>query len=978
MKPSAPTRGSCARAVVAAALAAIAATPGAVRAADCQWLGGTANWSSGNWNPNEPTSSDDAHLQGGTAQVTAGNNEYADDLYLSGGSLVQISGGSLYTGNSGSRQFVGYGSNQTGAISQSGGSNQIGYHLYLGYDTGSAGTYTMSGGSLYVDNTLYCGYDGTGVFQQSGGGVTANIVRLGDNAGAHGTYRLAGTGTLQVNSSATGIQVGTGSGTGRFEWFRSGGITANRMDFGSAGTLAMGYDFNAVPAIVSGLQYATLEVTNGATVTKTSDGVTSTVYNLRIGSSTGAGYGNQVGGTVQVNQMAYVGDGGTGVATQAGGAFNLAFHLYLGSNGGQGTYRLKGGTLNVGSNIFTGTGTGTMVLDGGTLSLSGNLFTVTNLVLGDEQAGSWTLAAGKTLTVTNHVVGRNTTGTFTQTGGTNNAGTLTIGQTAGSGTYLLSDGVLNVSGQVVDGTGTGTLQIEGGTFAPSGNVAVDHLKLGITASPTHTQTANTRTIGTLTIGGGTYRLAGGALAAGSVANTTGTGTLHIDGGTFAPAGAVAVDNLGLGIAAAGSHTQSAQTYTVGTLTLGSGTYTLAGGTLAAGSVANTTGTGTLVLNGGTFSPGGAVSVDNLHVGVNATAGHTQSSRTYQAAGGVVVGSGTGTGTYRLEEAGVLDIGDKLAIGHGGGTGRFEWFRSGGLTAAGGIEMGSSGTLAMGHDFDLQQLLDGSLFGGSLAGIGAATLEITGGATASQADGTAKLGRLVLGAAGGAGTLRLDGGALAVNELNLGGGGAGRLELADPAATVSVATTLHFGPGAELVAAPGSRITLTGGNLWNFSRDPVAMAGMADLTLAFQPAGVVALDHLELAGRDLGITMDGFEDNFALHTLIVGSPESPNHLDLLLVDMFPNQGPDPEALYVHNIFVHDGATLDMNSLNVYYDGVLEGGGLIINGTPQFIPEPATGATTALLAALALCRRRRAAARAQPRRGEPGAGAETVVC
>lgn len=120
-----------------------------------------------------------------------------------------------------------------------------------------------------------------------------------------------------------------------------------------------------------------------------------------------------------------------------------------------------------------------------------------------------------------------------------------------------------------------------------------------------------------------------------------------------------------------------------------------------------------------------------------------------------------------------------------------------------------------------------------------------------------------------------------------------------------------------------------------------------------------MNRMELAGEDLGATMDGFLSNFALDTLIIGNPGGGSGAYLQLVDWFPNQDPGPfsDALYVHNILVYNDSTLDMNFLNIYYDGLLvvEGTGQIINGVPQYIPEPAM-ISLLVLGWFALIRRR----------------------
>ena len=867
-------------------------------AADTYWNGGTGNWTSTNWTNSEPTLSEDANINnGGTAQITSGNYEYADDLFLAQSSgqsgHISMSGGYLLVEHD---QHIGYGG--VGTFTQNGGENRCSYglsnyDLHLGYESGSSGTYTMTAGTLYTGDQ-YIGRLGTGSFIQSGG--TNNVSATGSGTADHmyigwanssgygtGTYRLSGTGQLVLNHKNSNIYVGGEySGTlppGRFEWFKEGGISwtdpsgNGRMVMGENGTLAMGYSFSSIPTMVSGLQFATLEVTNGATVTKVNDGIISSVNYLRIGSSTGAGYGNQTGGTVQVGQAAYIGDGGAGIATQTGGNFNTTTHLYLGLGGAQGTYRLKGGTLSVGSNIFGGTGTGTMVLDGGTLSLAGSIFNVTNLVLGDEQAGSWTLGTGKTLTVTNQVVGKNFTGAFTQSGGTNNAGTLTLGQTSGSGTYLLTGGNLNVSGQVVDGTGTGTLQIDGGTFAPGGNVTVDNLKVGITVTGSHTQSANSYSVGTLTMGSGTYTLSGGSLAvSGDVVNATGTATLALNGGSFSPSGDVSVDNLQVGVNAAASHTLTAGTWQAGSLTFGvqgggAGTLALDGGVLnVSGNVSVGTGTGTLILNGGTFNAGGSVNVGNLKLAATNDVSFTQASNSYTA-GSLVLGMNAGrSGSWRLD-GGTLNV---ASIPDSPGTGSLI-LNGGTLVATGDIHVDHltvgltnpashvqtgygitvANNLTLGNN-STYTLSGGSLnVTGTIGGGSGTKLTLNGGALTAGGDVTvmhlvvgddksgyytqaghtwAVGGNMTLGEkTGGYGSYALSAGTLNVTgTLAIGGGGTGRFDWQGGTLTTG---GVDFGTGSSLALGFG-----------------VSMDSLANGSLFGSPA---APGHLERVSLELG-------------------------------------------------------------------------------------------------------------------------------
>lgn len=218
-------------------------------------------------------------------------------------------------------------------------------------------------------NILYAGYNDQGVFQQSGGSV--NIVsklQLGNNSGSSGTYRLSGTGTLSVTNSS-GIQVGTdaGGGIGRFEWFKDGGISADKLELGSNGTLAMGYSFNSIPAMVGGLQLATLEVTNA----------------LVVGSMPGTSGTYQIqGGTLE---------GGAGLSLRPVGGPGAATFT------GYGSVALTGTLVN----------NGRVVADGFGLSRDLDLSQAAGVLNSFEnQVGEWRVVTGKR-DVANNWIGTN-------------------------------------------------------------------------------------------------------------------------------------------------------------------------------------------------------------------------------------------------------------------------------------------------------------------------------------------------------------------------------------------------------------------------------------------------------------------------------------------------------------------------------------------------------------------------------------------
>ncbi len=149
------------------AAAVLLCTPPAAQAATVYWSVPTGDWSSpDNWGGTEPTATDDAVINYGTANVTQ-SGEVCSRLYL-GDSLgnsgtVQMTSGSLRT----ARQNIGY--SGTGAFTQSGGNNTLYYSLYLGYNSGSSGSYSLRGGSLFVNSDERVGYYGTGTFTPSGG-----------------------------------------------------------------------------------------------------------------------------------------------------------------------------------------------------------------------------------------------------------------------------------------------------------------------------------------------------------------------------------------------------------------------------------------------------------------------------------------------------------------------------------------------------------------------------------------------------------------------------------------------------------------------------------------------------------------------------------------------------------------------------------------------------------------------------------------
>jgi autotransporter-associated beta strand protein/T5SS/PEP-CTERM-associated repeat protein len=325
---------------------------------------------------------------------------------------------------------------------------------------------------------------------------------------------------------------------------------------------------------------------------------TMTVNNkIFVGNNRGTGTMTMSGGTLTKTggDETFVGrEAGTGTLTQSGGTVTLNHNLYVGqSSGSTGTYNISGSSvLNVGRDFVIGRESGT-----GSLNMSGGTITKT----GDEK----------------FLVGHNNgVGTVVQSGGTITANNeLYIGNenSGARGTYTLSGaGALNVANEVVVGreSGTGTLNVNGGTITTSGN-------------------------------GNMY-----------VGRRNGTGTLNQTDGTI-------VVNKEFGVGTRDDNK------------IGTGTYNLSGGSIAVANnffVGKEQGaSGTMSMTGGTLGTS-----ESLRIGHNqATGVLTQSGGTVNVQNEVYIGnenSGSSVGTYTLSGTGAVNVGNEVHIGRDNATG----------------------------------------------------------------------------------------------------------------------------------------------------------------------------------------------------------------------------------------------------------------------------------------------------------------------
>ncbi|MHB9072264.1 MAG: autotransporter domain-containing protein [Desulfobaccales bacterium] len=458
------------------------------------------------------------------------------------------------------------GQNSTGTLTQGGFTNTVNNNLRLGQNAGASGTYDLSGGSLSVGGNAYIGYSGTGTFTQTGGTHTVTgILMLAADAGSSGTYSLS-SGSLSVgNYEAVGY-----SGTGTF----------------------------------------------------TQSGGTHSVTALYLGIAAGAsGSYTLSDGSLSVGGDEYIGYSGTGSFTQSGGTHTVDSNFFFGAWGGTGSYDLSDGSLSAGTMTLNSGSTFTQT--GGTLDFtefnqSDGTSTFTDLYLGRNAGSSSTFnLGGGNVTAAKEYVGHSGTGTFTQSGGTNTvSGNLILAANAdSSGTYNLQGGGLTAGTIIVNSGGLfnqtgGTLDapitLAGGIVAAGTDNGLGNQTLTINSGTLQAATGTTPTLGNPISVGGDFILGGadnltlsGAVGLGGATRTltvTNSGNTTLSG---------IISNGGLNINNTGGtlNLSGVNTYTGGT--------TLAGGTLLTGNN-SAFGSGAIALNGGTIGASAAnITVDNL-------------------------------------------------------------------------------------------------------------------------------------------------------------------------------------------------------------------------------------------------------------------------------------------------------------------------------------------------------------------------------
>lgn len=563
---------------------AVLAGVGATRAADVVWQGPA----------NTPSNY-------GTASNWVGNTVpgSGDDAVVNNNGIVLLPNG--YT-NTVADIRTGDNTSSSGAFSLIGGSLTVTGHAYFANNTGSTGGLSISAGTLNLnsgsDGELDIGGDGAGTLNMSGGtinsryfymgavthgsgvgtqtGGTINVVRNfvmaelkpADSSAAQtaSTYAMSG-GTITVGGE---MYVGA-HGPSSFTLSNTGYISvANTLHIGTSGSVSD-------PPAGSGtlnMSGGTLNIVNGSAhfvIADHGDGtfnfsggnVTTDFYNIgqnfEFGSST-RGVVNQTGGTATVNLAWVIGEvsrsanlydlsGGTVNVIGSGGTNPGDLNVASGS-GARGTLQVRGtGKAFIGNNLNVGNAATTS----GTLSVADNGV----LAVGNNGTGTSTL-----------IIGVTGTGYLQISGGTVSTDSMTLGQNAG-------------------GLGTGSQT--GGLLTVRSNLSIGEASTGANAYSISGGTLTTQGIYVGTTGKGTLNVSGTATVTASTSfedAQTGSATINVSGGSLTAPSFV---NRGL-------YTQSAGSASLGAIT-GTGTIATTGGTLRATSISQ----GTLTIGGGTVA-----------------------------------------------------------------------------------------------------------------------------------------------------------------------------------------------------------------------------------------------------------------------------------------------------------------------------------------------------------------------------------------
>ncbi|MDP6546369.1 MAG: PEP-CTERM sorting domain-containing protein [Phycisphaerae bacterium] len=762
-----------------------------------------------------------------------------------------------------------------------------------------------------------------------------------------GQWRLGINHNAQLKTARSDIVVGSLMSVGHDLTstldMRGGTLTTRYLylgyNVGSSGTMIMSTDSGFQPWVGFTDSSEAFEVGYAGTgiVTQLSGMVTrantDVAYpNLAVaGGEGGKGTYDLHDGTIRLTDFR-LGQGGEGTFTQTGGDVTVHNELIFGQQlAGMGVYDLQDGTLSV-LEISNGAGSGQLNVDGGVLTLTGPSAEVKELNIGLRAGSSGDLSlTGKTLTVnklrvavdglgklsldgcttnvsSELVVGDSDRGEMTQTGGSVTTSVLRVGYHGLSqGQYMINGGTLTTTSFVqLGGAGQGTISQTSGASVEVGT----DVWIGAAAGSR----------GQWNVGDG-HLLVNGDIAVGLVddgAMTLGGGTVEVPTGVLSVYSAGSFSGYGLldaEMANGGSLRASAVELVINKDYSGSGTITVDPGAQ-------------LVFRG-PASLGGATANDGTLI-VESNVTRLDGGMTTSAIDAEV----------HVEPSATLEVYSDMSTAN--------------MVVGGDVDHpAGSVVLSDALDLDGEYLLDGT---GQLACV---TARIDN--KFEQNAGNFQPDAMYVGQLGGMAKYVIQAGELHAGDVHVGvshddGDQPGVFAILDPGAYVEVSGELFVSSQGQIDAAAGSVIHLTGSPFVNHSYTPGSLEDLTRTTLIFE-GGDLVVDPFEVAGKDLGASPDGLKMNFAVGTLQIGGAQ-PGHLRL--VDAFTNQlrWPGGEALYVHDLIIGPGASLDLDGQLLYYDNLTNLGGTVFENGGQLtkIPEP----TTLILLAMggvALLRRKR---------------------
>ncbi len=525
----------------------------------------------------------------GTLTVEAGGLASAGSVqvgdWASANGELDIDAGGTVSTNSASTVDVGPEAAANGTINVAAGSFDIGVQAR------AQGTVNVDGGTLNVDGTLTVGDAGTGTVTASDGAtITSLQTSLGGSAGGGGTLTLTGAGTTwtdtsgnSVDSNSAGINVGlNGTGTLTIE---NGAVVSNPMSYikigqnpGATGTATV----TGAGSILSAGGLLRVGDSGKGTLTIEAGGQAE-AGSAQVGDFFGS-IGEidiDAGGTLTTNSASAIDLGAQLGGTVVAGYFDIGVEA-----GSQGTVKVEGGTLKVGSDLIVGdAGSGSLAISaGGTVTSqqggigtsAGNDGTVTV----DGLGSSWSISNNLQIGVQG--------GTGSPSLTVSNQASVTVTDPGTYNDYLYSGTLtLETGGQFTDFTldmhNAATLTIESGATlteaGPSAQPSATEVWVGVIGN------------GTITIDAATLASPNNFTFIGIQTTTGGAGN-----GTLTASDGATITSLGVALGYAAGDT--------GTLTLtGAGTtWTDTGSTVpddnSAGLVVGQSGTGTLTVEDG--------------------------------------------------------------------------------------------------------------------------------------------------------------------------------------------------------------------------------------------------------------------------------------------------------------------------------------------------------------------------------------------